>query len=145
MTQAASWRCRLKMWEWDFTIQRKINHFLSSFLSWILQSFQRQASHVLFSCFTQWWFTSSAHDSSHLNERNKTKQIVTGSAENGGDEKMSNMRKRWKETWSLSGALHRVEWDGDAYLEPVCLHGVISKAVPEEANHIKNRWICAYM
>ena len=25
------------------------------------------------------------------------------------------------------------------YLEPVCLHGVISKAVPEEANHIKNK------
>lgn len=29
--------------------------------------------------------------------------------------------------------------DGDAYLEPVCLHGVISKAVPEEANQIKRK------
>lgn len=31
----------------------------------------------------------------------------------------------------------RGECDGEAYLEPVCLHGVISKAVPEKANHIK--------
>lgn len=27
-----------------------------------------------------------------------------------------------------------LEWGRDAYLEPVCLHGVISKAVSEEAN-----------
>lgn len=27
-----------------------------------------------------------------------------------------------------------LKWGRDAYLEPVCLHGVISKAVTEEAN-----------
>ena len=39
-----------------------------------------------------------------------------------------------------------VAWHGDSYLEPVCLHGVISKAVSRKANHSKKQMnVCARM